>query len=81
MRIEYYCRHCKQYVGELDRPTWNKADAERYCGFQSLTPVERSESIAYNDDRGVMFVQTVCDHCQRAVEAHPELLVEGSLFQ
>lgn len=81
MRIAYYCRHCKQFIGEINQPTWTRADAERYCGFQQLSAVERSEFIAYNGEHGAIYVQSVCDYCQRAVEDHPELLVEGHLFQ
>lgn len=81
MRIEYLCRYCRHLVGELDRPAWTREDAERFCGFHHLTPVERTEWIAYNGDHDVVFVQTVCDYCQSAAEAHPELLVEGNLLQ
>lgn len=80
MRIEYVCKFCKHLVGELNQPGWTTDDADRYCGFTQLTQSERAEAIAWHDaDR--MQVQTVCDHCQRAVEHHPELLIEGKLLQ
>ena len=81
MRIEYLCRHCHHLVGEINRPNWTQADAEKYCGLQVLSPVERSEWVAYDENYGVLTVQTVCDHCQNAIERHPELLVEGKLLQ
>ncbi|MBX5436597.1 MAG: DUF2757 family protein [Alicyclobacillaceae bacterium] len=81
MRIEYLCKYCRHLVGELVRPDWSLADAERFCGIHHLTPVERSETVTYNRDRGVMYIHTVCDFCQHAVELHPELLIEGKLLQ
>jgi hypothetical protein len=81
MRVEYVCRHCRHQVGELENPLWSAADVEEVCGFSSLDAVERAEHIAYNGDRSVVYVQVVCDYCQRALEAHPELLIEGKLLQ
>lgn len=81
MRVEYWCKHCNHFVGSVDRPGWTERDVELHCGLSQLTPVERSESVAYNREHGVMTVQTVCDFCQQALESHPELLVEGKLLQ
>jgi Protein of unknown function (DUF2757) len=81
MRVEYWCKHCKHLIGELDRPDWSLADAERYCGIQHLTSTERSEWVSVYGSPHVMTVQTVCDHCQQAVEQHPELLIEGKVLQ
>jgi hypothetical protein len=81
MRIEYWCRHCYHLVGELNQPGWTLADAERYCGIHALTAQERSEWVAYDGYPGVMTVQTVCEHCQQALEQNPELLIEGKVLQ
>ncbi|WP_067933499.1 anti-sigma-F factor Fin [Alicyclobacillus kakegawensis] len=81
MRVEYVCRHCHHRVGELENPLWDVSDVEQVCGFSSLNAVERREHIAYNEDCSVVYVQVVCEDCQRALEAHPELLVEGKLLQ
>ncbi|OFW82198.1 MAG: hypothetical protein A2201_13555 [Alicyclobacillus sp. RIFOXYA1_FULL_53_8] len=81
MRIEYTCKYCRHLVGALDRPEWGEQDAEYHLGFQRLNQVERNEAIAYNRNHDVVYVQTVCDYCQTAVESHPELLVEGKLLQ
>jgi hypothetical protein len=68
-------------VGELNQPGWTLADAERYCGIHALTAQERSEWVAYDGYPGVMTVQTVCEHCQQALEQNPELLIEGKVLQ
>jgi hypothetical protein len=81
LRIEYWCKHCKHLIGEVNRPSWTQADAEFHCGLQELTPVERSEAVAYHGNGDVMYVQTVCDYCENGIEMHPELLVEGKLLQ
>ncbi|MBX6352665.1 MAG: DUF2757 family protein [Thermoflavifilum sp.] len=81
MRVSYVCRYCNHMVGELNRPDWTLHDAEWRLGLASLSPVERSEWISYNEGSETLTVQTVCDWCQRAVETHPELLVEGNPLQ
>lgn len=81
MRIEYVCRHCNHLVGEINKPGWTNADAERYCGFNQLSEVERMDTIAYNQNNGITYVKTVCDYCQGALESNPALLVEGKLLQ
>lgn len=81
MRIEYVCKHCQHQIGEIHRPDWTAADAQRLAGIETLTQVEQAQNVAYNSDEQTMYVQAVCDHCQRALELHPELLVEGKLLQ
>lgn len=81
MRVQYVCKYCQHLVGELNEPGWSLEDAKRLCGFYQLTAVERTESIDYNGGDGSIYVKTVCDYCQDAVETHPELLVEGKLLQ
>lgn len=81
MRIEYWCKYCKHLVGEVNQPLWSYADAESLLGFSNLSPVEQKDVIDYNGRDGTMYVKTVCDYCQHAVESHPELLVEGNPLQ
>lgn len=81
MRIAYTCKYCNHMIGELNKPEWGKADVEQHLGLHRLNPVERTEAIAYNGKHDVMYVQTVCDYCQSAMENNPELLIEGKLLQ
>lgn len=81
MRVEYVCKHCRHSVGSLSHDNWTEADAVRHTGLITLSPVEQNEAVAYNKDHGVMYVQTVCEHCQQALESHPEVLLEGKLLQ
>ncbi len=81
MRIEYVCRHCHHQIGEINRPEWSAQDAQRFAGIDTLTQVEQAQNVAYNPYEQTMYIQAVCDHCQRALESHPELLVEGKLLQ
>lgn len=81
MRVQYMCKYCKQFLGELNQPGWSREEAERICGFHNLNPMEWSDVIDYNGVDDLMYVKTVCDYCQNAVELHPELLVEGKLLQ
>lgn len=80
MRVEYVCKYCQHQIGTLERPEWTYAEAEQRLGVSSLTPTERLEFVSYQPS-GSMRVQTVCDHCQQAVENNPQLLVEGKLLQ
>lgn len=81
MRVQYMCKYCKQFLGELNQPEWSRADAERACGINRLNAMEQTEVVDYNGIDESMQVKTVCDYCQNAVELHPELLVEGKLLQ
>lgn len=80
MRVQYMCKYCKQFLGELNQPGWSRADAERMCGLNQLSAVELRDAIDYNGMESI-HVKTVCEYCQNAVELHPELLVEGKLLQ
>jgi len=81
MRVAYQCKYCKHFIGEVNRPEWSSADAEKILGFGYLSSGERLESVAYNHVQEEMTVQTICEHCQHAVESNPQLLVEGKLLQ
>lgn len=81
MRIEYFCKHCQHQIGAINQPGWTAVDAQRFAGIELLTEVEQAQNVAYNSNEQTMYVQAVCDHCQRALELHPELLVEGKLLQ
>ncbi|BCJ87408.1 anti-sigma-F factor Fin [Effusibacillus dendaii] len=69
MRLIYVCRHCNSYLGKLDRTSVN----ETRLGLTSLTPEEQADIISYNLNEDVVYVKTICDYCQEAIEAHPEL--------
>ncbi|MCX7571983.1 DUF2757 family protein [Tumebacillus sp. DT12] len=69
MRIIYYCRHCHTNLGEIDG---QRVDEAR-LGFRSLTPEEAADIITYNSIENSTYVKTVCEHCQEALDAHPEL--------
>jgi hypothetical protein len=81
MRIAYVCRHCHHQVGQLNQPNWSFQDANRLCGFGTLSTVEQRDTIAYNHNESVAYVHVVCDYCQEAMESNPELLLEGKLLQ
>jgi hypothetical protein len=69
MRIKYYCRHCNHHLGEV-----NGSDAqEARLGLHSLTPNEAADIITYNSINNSTYVKTICEYCQEALEAHPEL--------
>ncbi len=81
MRIEYWCKYCRHLVGELDEPGWALADAQRHLGLLSLSGVEQAQVSAYTANRDVLYVRTVCEYCQHALESYPEVLLEGKLLQ
>lgn len=71
MQLVYVCRHCRSYLGRLDS---HKTDTDR-LGFHALTADEQADIISYNLNEDVMYVKTICDYCQEAIEAHPELVL------
>lgn len=75
MSVNYCCRHCGTMIGKIEDPTVT----EYQLGFHFLTPEERRDIITYNQ-KGDIFVKTICDYCKEAIDAHPELvLVENPL--
>lgn len=77
MSIIYYCRHCQHKIGEL--PNDRVHDAR--LGLHSLTPEEAADIISYNSIQNSTYVKTVCEHCQEALEAHPELNLQSNPLQ
>jgi hypothetical protein len=69
MSIIYYCRHCQHQIGAL--PDTHVHDVR--TGLHSLTPEEAADIISYNSIQNSTYVKTVCEHCQEALEANPEL--------
>ncbi|ASS77007.1 hypothetical protein CIG75_20275 [Tumebacillus algifaecis] len=69
MKIIYYCRHCQNRIGEVD----GSHATEARLGLSSLTPDEAADIITYNSIENSTYVKTVCEYCQEALEAHPEL--------
>jgi hypothetical protein len=77
VRIVYYCRHCQNKIGELDG---HRVEDAR-LGLRDLTPEETSDLISYNSIENATYVKTICEHCQEAIEAHPELSLLSNPLQ
>ncbi|HEU4963762.1 MAG TPA: anti-sigma-F factor Fin [Bacilli bacterium] len=77
MRIKYYCRHCNSSVGEVQANSLDHAK----LGFHSLTPTEAADIISYNSLENSTYVKTICEYCQEAIEAHPELSLLSNPLQ
>lgn len=69
VRIIYVCRHCHHYLGEVD----GSRVSPSALGFHSLTPEERADIMTTDPHEGCIYVNTVCEFCQQALEANPEL--------
>lgn len=76
MAVKYICRHCRTTIGSID----GNVVTERQLGFDSLTPEERSDIIAY-DSNGDVTVKMVCDYCSEALNANPDLMLVESPLQ
>lgn len=74
--MKYICRSCGMTIGHLD-PT---QVTERALGFDCLTIDERQEIIQYQEN-GEIHVQIICEHCQEALERHPELHLQSTPLQ
>lgn len=76
MAINYVCRHCRTFLGSLDK----RYITEMQLGLHSLTPAERRDIIAY-DSAGEITVKVTCDYCKEALENNPELSLLASPLQ
>jgi len=77
MRIIYTCRHCHTRVGEVDSQRVN----DTALGFHALSQEEAADLISYNSIENATYVKTICEHCQEAIEAHPELSLLSNPLQ
>ncbi|MEK5234131.1 anti-sigma-F factor Fin family protein [Paenibacillus sp. FSL L8-0470] len=76
MAIHYVCRHCRTFLGSINRSNITEAQ----LGLHSLTPAERRDIIAY-DSEGEITVKVTCDYCKQALENNPELSLLSSPLQ
>lgn len=77
MRIIYYCRHCQNKIGELN----GHHVSDTRLGLHTLTPEEAAELMTYNSVDNSTYVKTICEHCQDAIESHPELSLLSNPLQ
>lgn len=66
MDVIYKCRHCGTTVGHIAANVFHTDD----LGFSQLTAEERKDMIEYKDDH--IYVETICEDCQEALERNPE---------
>lgn len=76
MAINYVCRHCRTFLGSIQRSDVT----EMQLGLHSLTPAERRDIIAY-DSEGELTVKVTCDYCKQALDNNPELSLLASPLQ
>lgn len=76
MAINYICRHCRTFQGRIE----SNEISESQLGFDSLTPEERKDIIAY-DFNGDVTVRVTCEHCREALEINPELSLLANPLQ
>ncbi|MBE3597139.1 MAG: DUF2757 family protein [Hydrogenibacillus sp.] len=66
MAVVYQCRSCHDVLA-----TFYKHDSRIMQSLSALTPDEAAEMVERRGDDLVVWV--LCEHCQAAYEAHPEL--------
>ncbi|MCJ7843037.1 anti-sigma-F factor Fin family protein [Lederbergia sp. NSJ-179] len=68
MQVHYFCRHCAVKVGTIN----GKLLTEEELGIHQLNEIEKQEMITYSGD-GDIYIQTICENCQKALEKNPDL--------
>jgi hypothetical protein len=76
MAVIYVCRHCRQSLGEIHQENIT----EQQLGFHFLTLEERQDIITYNPN-GHMIVKVICEYCNEAYQANPDLFLVASPLQ
>ncbi|MBH0231837.1 anti-sigma-F factor Fin family protein [Halobacillus yeomjeoni] len=66
MKIRYFCRHCKNQVGELDA---KQVDVSQ-LGFDLLNDEDQQQMVHMNS-QGNMDIRTICDSCKETLDKHP----------
>lgn len=67
MAIHYHCRHCGTKLGSIDRFSIHSET----LGLHKLTEQERNEMISYGQD-GNIYITSICEDCQEALERNPD---------
>jgi hypothetical protein len=67
LAIHYHCRHCGTKIGSIEKTSVNSES----LGLHKLTDQERHEMINY-DNSGDIFITSICEDCQEALERNPE---------
>jgi hypothetical protein len=67
MALHYYCRHCGIKIGTIDAVSLRSEQ----LGFHRLTEKERLEMIDYLPN-GDIYVKTICEDCQEALDRNPD---------
>ncbi|MFC0525650.1 anti-sigma-F factor Fin [Pontibacillus salicampi] len=76
MAVVYRCRHCKQHMAEIG----HEQATSHELGIHQLTDQERLEMIRYHEN-GDIQVETICEHCQEAMENNPHYHELDSFLQ
>jgi hypothetical protein len=76
MALHYHCRHCGVSVGSIDAISVSSEQ----LGFDHLTNDERQEMITYQQN-GDMYIKTICEDCQDALNRNPDFHQYESFIQ
>lgn len=76
MAIHYHCRHCGAKLGSLEKTSVHSDT----LGLHKLTDQEREEMITY-DYSGDIFITSICEDCQNALEENPDYHQYGFFIQ
>lgn len=66
MAIMYQCRHCKEYLAELSHEF---VDTNQ-LGLEELSEEDQLQMIRYHENGNIQ-IDTICEHCQEALEKNP----------
>ncbi|WP_028400970.1 anti-sigma-F factor Fin family protein [Ectobacillus panaciterrae] len=74
MNTHYYCRHCGNHIGSIERE-------EIYnVVLGHLTEQEKQDMLHY-DENGNIYVKAICEDCQHTLENHPHYHEYESFIQ
>ncbi|MCE7791256.1 anti-sigma-F factor Fin family protein [Salipaludibacillus sp. CUR1] len=75
MAFHYYCRHCRQKIGDLD------VDIDRrQLGLEQLTEQDEQEMIEY-DKQGNVYIRIICEECEQALAKFPDYHEQDTFIQ
>lgn len=76
MAIHYNCRHCGTRIGTIEKTSVTSES----LGLDKLTEQERMEMVSY-DSAGDIYITSICEDCQEALERNPDYHQFGFLIQ
>ena len=76
MTLHYSCRHCGHPLGEI-----TEQQIELYQSVYNFLSTEERKEIIDHGENGIVYIQSICESCQDALDQNPDYHLLEHLIQ